>query len=334
MAHAACRWLGTTLLGLCIGLAEANKGVETRLQQLHAFAVAVNTLRWQRGLPPLKLNEQLCEAAQAYAEVLLQAGQIRHADAQGRRADYRATAAGYFYHRLGENLAAGQLSWERALTMWLESPEHRANMLDAEYRELGVGFSANDANPYRTAWIQLLGTRRHVYPVVINQEAFATDSPEVEVYLHGAQKATAMRYRINDGSWSEWQSPVSWLRCQLPAWEGMHTITVQLRIGERVHEASDEIYLQNGTFLAQVAGDRQRDDERRPRLLEHASAGIEGAARGEHIIQQRDGASLDQVRASHLESVLHILHALGLAQPHLRTAIEPATERVGHHGDA
>lgn len=333
MDRAARRWLGTTLLGLCISCAEAHRGLEAR-QQLHAFAVAVNLARLEQGLPPLKLNDQLCEAAQRYAETLLQMGQVRHADALGRRADYRATVAGYFYHRLGENLAAGQLSWERALAMWLESPPHRANLLDPDYRELGVGFSADDRVPYRTAWTQLLGARRHVYPVIINLEAFATHSREVEVYLHGAHKAWAMRYRINEGAWSDWQSPVQRLSCRLPAQEGFHSVTVQLRIGERVYEASDEIYLQSGLVLAEVACDGERHDPSCAGFSERAGAGIERAPGGEHIIQQGAGTPFDQPGGYYRESVLHILYSLGLAQSHLRAAIESATERVCLHRDS
>jgi hypothetical protein len=220
---------------------------------------------------------------------MAQTGVIAHADQQGRRADYRASQAGYFYHRLGENLAAGQLTWERALHAWLNSPDHRANLLAPDYRELGIGF-AGSATRYRTVWAQLLGARRAAYPVIINLDAYAADTPEVAVYVHGAREARAMRYRINDGAWSAWQSPTEWLECELPHREGFHTITVQIQIGERVFEASDEIYLQSGVVLAQVAGDGERDDARRTCLLEGASTGVECAARSEHIVQQPHGA--------------------------------------------
>ncbi len=334
MDRAIQRWLGTMLLGISVACATAHNTIETRLKLLHDYAVAVNEARLEQGLPPLKLNEQLCAAAQSYAETLLVTGRIQHADAQGRRADYRVTQAGYFYHRLGENLAAGQLCYERALEMWLQSPPHRANLLDPHYRELGVGFTANDATRYRTAWTQLLGARRNVYPIVINLDAFSTDSPAVVVYVHGAQGAQAMRYRVGDGAWSEWQTPREWLRCQLPDGEGFHSVSVQLQIDKRVYEASDEIYLKSRFVFAEVAGEREGDDERRARAFERTSAGIEGAARREHIIEQSDGASPNQFRVRDFESVLHILHALGLTQPHLRASVESAAERARRHGDA
>ena len=327
----AQRLLG--IVGLLATLCMANAETREWLATAHDYAVQVNQLRLQHNLPPLKLNAQLCEAAQAHAESMAQTGVIAHTDQHGRRADYRASAAGYFYHRLGENLAAGQLTWERALHAWLNSPDHRANLLTPDYRELGIGF-AGSASRYRTVWAQLLGARRTAYPVIINLDAYAADTPEVAVYVHGAREARAMRYRINDGAWSAWQSPTEWLECELPHREGFHTITVQIQIGERVFEASDEIYLQSGVVLAQVAGDGERDDARRTCLLEGASAGVERAARSEHIVQQPHGAPAHDIGTHYLERIAHILQALGLTQPHLRTAVEPPTEPTCLHGDA
>lgn len=334
MERAIHRWLGTTLMGLCGVYVAACNHITTREQLLHDYTVAVNEARVAHGLPPLKLNAQLCEAAQAYAEVLLETGQIQHADSQGRRADYRATQAGYFYSQLGENLAAGQLSWERALEMWLQSHSHRANLLNAEYRELGVGFSANDRARYRTTWTQLLGARRNVYPVIINLDALTTDLPEVLVYVHGADVASAMRYRIGEGAWSAWQTPQAWLRCELPAGEGWRTVTVQLQIGDRLYLASDEIYLQSQPVFTQVAGDSERDDKADAGLLESACAGVERAPCGEHIVQQPHGAPAHLVGAGDLERILHILQSLRAAQPHLRATVEAAAQPIGAHGDA
>lgn len=323
--------LGTIAFLTALGAARA----ETRewLYTAHDYAVQVNQLRLQYNLPPLKLNAQLCAAAQAHAEAMAQTGVVAHADAHGRRADYRASEAGYFYHQLGENLAAGQLSWDRALEAWLNSPYHRSNLLTADYRELGVGF-ASGAVRYRTVWSQLLGTRRTAYPVIINLDAFQTDSPEVSVYVHGAREAQAMRYRINDSAWSAWQPPQEWLACELPNYEGFHTVTVQLQIGERIVVASDEIYLQSNVVFAQVAGDGERDDAGCARLFERAGASVQRAARGEHIVQQPQALPLHAAGLNNLECIAHILHALGLTQPHLRAAVEPATEPARLHGDA
>ncbi|MCS7065261.1 MAG: hypothetical protein NZL85_03180, partial [Fimbriimonadales bacterium] len=66
---------------------------------------------------------------------------------------------------------------------------------------------------------------------------------EVELYVHGAEYAHAMRLS-NDGiNWSEWRTPATRLKWRLPDEPGTHTVYVQLHIGERIYEASDSIYL-------------------------------------------------------------------------------------------
>lgn len=323
-------WMTLSAAGTAAACVESS----TYSKLLHDYAVAVNEVRLQHGLPPLKLNRQLCAAAQAHAETLLRTGQICHADTHGQRADYRATQAGYFYWRLGENLAAGQLSWERALEMWLRSPTHRANLLDADYRELGVGFSTDESTRYRTAWTQLLGARRHVYPVIVNLDALIAETPDVRVYVHGTAQAQAIRYRIGDGAWSEWQRPRAWLHLRLPDREGWYTITVQVRHGERVYEADDDIYLQPASRLVEVAGNSKPDNQCRARLTQCISTGIQRAPSSKHIVQQPHHTPPYRFRMHYLERMPHILQPLSATQPHLRTTVEPTTQPLRLHRDS
>lgn len=211
--------------------------------RLHEMAVAINRVRVAHGLPPLKLNAELCRAAQWMSDEILLTGRFGHVDSAGRRADARARMVGYEFEWLGENLAAGQSSLERALQAWLNSPSHRENLLHPAYRELGLGYTRLEGSRYGFCWAQLLGARREVYPLIINLDAPLTDTPEVELYIHGAEHARLMRLS-NDGiAWSEWHAPAQRFRWRLPHEPGFHTVYVQLLIGERVYEASDTIYL-------------------------------------------------------------------------------------------
>jgi hypothetical protein len=217
--------------------------------RLHEMAVAINQVRVAHGLPPLKLNPDLCRAAQLMSDEILLTGNFGHIDSEGRRADARARMFGYEFEWLGENLAAGQSSAERALQAWLNSLSHRENLLNPAYREMGLGYTQLMGSRYGSCWAQLLGSRVGVYPLVINLDAPFTDTPEVELYVHGAEYARAMRLS-NDGiHWSDWRSPATRLRWQLPNEPGWHTVYVQLQIGSgegsdaQVYEASDSIYL-------------------------------------------------------------------------------------------
>jgi hypothetical protein len=48
-------------------------------------------------------------------------------------------ASGYQYNEAGENLAYGFSSADSVLDAWMHSPEHRANVLDNDYSEVGFG---------------------------------------------------------------------------------------------------------------------------------------------------------------------------------------------------
>lgn len=236
-------WIGL-LGGLCASAFAHTLGDWNAFSmRLHEMAVAVNQVRLAHGLPPLKLNSELCRAAQMRSDEILLTGNFGHIDAEGHRADTRARKAGYEFEWLGENLAAGQPSLERALQAWLSSLSHRENLLNPEYREMGLGYTRLEGSRYGVCWVHLLGSRAEVYPVIINLDAPLTDTPEVELYIYGTEYARSMRLS-NDGiHWSEWRTPTSSLKWRLPDEPGAHTVYVQLLIGDRVYEASDSIYL-------------------------------------------------------------------------------------------
>jgi uncharacterized protein YkwD len=56
---------------------------------------------------------------------------------------------------VGENLAAGQPTPERAFTDWMNSPSHRDNILDPRFTELGVG--VRFGGEYGVYWVQEFG---------------------------------------------------------------------------------------------------------------------------------------------------------------------------------
>ncbi|MFQ3611350.1 MAG: CAP domain-containing protein, partial [Fimbriimonadales bacterium] len=250
-------------------------------------------------------------------------------DRWGRRADARATEAGYYYLRLGENLAAGQPTWQRALNAWLQSPSHRANMLRPDYREVGVGIATMPSSRYHYAWAQVFGTRPGVYPVIINLDAPYTHSPVVQVYLHGATLAQAVRLSNDGVNWSDWRTPQEWLEWHLPNRSGIHTVYVQLRIGSRIYESHDSIELRLGGQRAEVAREGQSEHSRSPRLLESLRTSVEGTPRGEHIVHQHERVSANTFQMDDLKRIRHILNTVRPRKPDLWTAVEATAQRLG-----
>jgi len=115
-----------------------------------------NLERQKAGLPTLAANAQLTKAAQDYAAVL--AGGTCFSHRCGSTMTERIQAAGYTnWSSIGENIAAGQATPEAVVASWMASPDHRANILSANYREIGVGFVRGGAYSYY--WVQEFGAR-------------------------------------------------------------------------------------------------------------------------------------------------------------------------------
>jgi uncharacterized protein YkwD len=114
-----------------------------------AVVKEMNRIRTARGRTPLRTHAILTGAARAHSAFLLDTGLFQHDDAKGRPFWNRILDAGYpGYRRLSENLV--QVSGctadtaRRAVTLWMESPPHRANLLDKKVRFTGVGVAVTD----------------------------------------------------------------------------------------------------------------------------------------------------------------------------------------------
>ena len=105
----------------------------------------VNALRRQRGLVPLRRSSGLAAAARQHSTEMASRGYFGHRSADGssfaRRIARFYPRVGYRYWAVGENLlySTSPLDAARALDMWLKSPDHRRIILEARWREFGLG---------------------------------------------------------------------------------------------------------------------------------------------------------------------------------------------------
>jgi len=126
--------------------------------QLERLIQATNAERKKKGLQALKPNEYLMKAAQAYASVLAPGPCFEHDCPPVRNPLDRARNAGYSdFFWLGENLAAGYETPERAVAGLMDSPGHRANILRPDFKDIGVGMRTGDGE-YGIYWVQMFGT--------------------------------------------------------------------------------------------------------------------------------------------------------------------------------
>lgn len=120
-----------------------------------------NQTRIISGLPPLKENPKLTQAAYLKAKDMLEKDYFSHFSPEGLSPWYWFKLAGYDYSVAGENLAIGFLDTKEVYQAWLESPSHKTNLLNEKYQEVGIfplkgEFQGNEV----TVVVQLFGSQK------------------------------------------------------------------------------------------------------------------------------------------------------------------------------
>lgn len=102
---------------------------------------ATNAQRAQNGVAPLTINNKLNSAAQSKATDMVARNYWAHNTPDGQEPWVFFDAAGYKYHKAGENLAYGFSTSDAAVIGWMNSQSHRDNLLDSAFTEVGFGFT-------------------------------------------------------------------------------------------------------------------------------------------------------------------------------------------------
>jgi uncharacterized protein YkwD len=119
-----------------------------------------NAERAKAGCRPLTVNATLTAVAQAHSQDMATNDYFDHNSQDGRTPFDRMTAAGYRYSTAAENIAAGQRTPRDVMTAWMNSPGHRANILNCALTEIGVGYATRSSSQYGVYWTQDFGTPR------------------------------------------------------------------------------------------------------------------------------------------------------------------------------
>jgi uncharacterized protein YkwD len=98
-----------------------------------------NKARASEGINSLKFNEKLDKAAQAKAEDMAKNNYWSHNTPDGREPWVFIEQTDYQYRKAAENLAFGFINSEGTVNGWMNSPTHRANVMDRELKEVGFG---------------------------------------------------------------------------------------------------------------------------------------------------------------------------------------------------
>ena len=121
-------------------------GKTTQVVQLRtALLGQINSFRSAHGLVRLTASDPLTGVADRHSSQMAKLGFFSHDSANGQSFTQRLKQAysprGFRSWTVGENLVWGgpDIGAARAFKLWLSSPPHRANLLNARWREIGLG---------------------------------------------------------------------------------------------------------------------------------------------------------------------------------------------------
>lgn len=138
-----------------------------------AFLTRAGIIQWtnqqreRNGLSVIAQNQELNATAAAKVEDMFEKQYFAHVSAEGRDASYFSNQNGYEAIAIGENLALGNFKNDQDLVdAWMNSPGHRANILNSGYQEIGVAVSKGEFEG-KTTWlaVQIFGTPRSACPI-------------------------------------------------------------------------------------------------------------------------------------------------------------------------
>ena len=110
----------------------------------------VNAERAKQGLSALTIDTKVQQAALVRAKESAQS--FSHTRPNGSSFSTALTEAGVSYRTAGENIAYGQSTPQQVMNAWMNSSGHRANILNANYTTIGMGYTVINGTAY---WAQL-----------------------------------------------------------------------------------------------------------------------------------------------------------------------------------
>ena len=109
-----------------------------------------NAERSKAALAALEIEAKLLQAAREHSANMAKQGKLEH-ELDGKTPADRVKAVGYKFLNLAENIAAGPRTAADVVKGWMESDGHRANLLGADYVEIGIGVATDSqGRPYYT----------------------------------------------------------------------------------------------------------------------------------------------------------------------------------------
>jgi Cysteine-rich secretory protein family len=150
MGQLRVRFLMVAAITVALGIpgttpkALGQQGPPAQLLQL------LNQERANAGLEPLAWDNALADAAQHHADRMVRGGALSHQYSGETDLAQRAAQSGARFQTIAENIALGD-SPQTISTQWMDSPPHRANILDPRLNAVGIAIVNKDGSLYAAA---------------------------------------------------------------------------------------------------------------------------------------------------------------------------------------
>lgn len=134
-------------------------GVSSNISQQRVIELT-NIERQKKGLGTVKENAQLNAAAAAKAQNMFEENYWAHYSPSGKDPWGFIQKAGYKFAYAGENLARNFATSDEVVQAWMDSPTHRANLLNGRYQDIGIAVAQGTLNGQETTLVvQEFGTK-------------------------------------------------------------------------------------------------------------------------------------------------------------------------------
>ena len=154
-----------------------------------SFLTRAGVLKWtniqraNNGSPGLTINTELNTAASLRAKDMFENQYFAHVSPTGKDAEHLVDCAGYEFIMIGENLALGNFKDDEALVQaWMNSPGHRANLLNYRFQEIGISVLRGTFEG-RSTWIavQIFGRPVSACPQADTSLKSEVESTKLEI---------------------------------------------------------------------------------------------------------------------------------------------------------
>ncbi|MBU6323524.1 MAG: hypothetical protein KGI41_00705 [Patescibacteria group bacterium] len=188
-----------------------------------ALAALTNADRAASGLGVLAESALLTKAAQMKADDMAARGYFSHTTPEGKSPLSFLDAVGYRYQNVGENLGLNYASSAAVEEGWMNSPEHRANILLPQFTEIGVGYATGTYEGYpATFTVELLATPLPPLPLAPSSVPVAAAHPS-SALLTSASAETQATSATTSVLAAQMTDPFAGIRALIDS------LTVQLR---------------------------------------------------------------------------------------------------------